>query len=150
MRPTLRAVALALGVVALDQATKALVRGSIARGDENAVFPGVQLVNTRNHGVAFGLFDKGGTVVAVVTAVALVALLVFFAFNRRRPYAWVPTGLLIGGAIGNLIDRTQGEGVTDFVKLPLWPAFNVADIAITFGVLSLVYVLEKPREKPRD
>ncbi|MEA2296824.1 MAG: signal peptidase, partial [Solirubrobacteraceae bacterium] len=57
----------------------------------------------------------------------------------------VPTGMLIGGAVGNLIDRARGDGVTDFVKVPLWPAFNVADVAITFGVLALVYVLEKPR-----
>jgi signal peptidase II len=145
LTPTLRAVALAAAIVALDQLTKALVRGSIARGDERAVFPGVQLVNTRNRGVAFGLFENGGALVAVVTAVALLALVIFFALNRARPYAWVPTGMLIGGAVGNLIDRARGDGVTDFVKLPLWPAFNVADIAITFGVLALVYVLEKPR-----
>jgi signal peptidase II len=145
MRPTSRAAALAAGIVALDQLTKAIVRGSIARGERNAVFPGVELVNTRNRGVAFGLFENGGAVVAVVTALALLALVVFFALNRNRAYAWVPTGLLIGGAIGNLIDRARGDGVTDFVKLPLWPAFNVADVAITFGVLSLVYVLEKPR-----
>jgi signal peptidase II len=145
MRPTVRAAALAAAIVALDQLTKAVVRGSIHRGEENAVFPGVQLVNTRNRGVAFGLFENGGALVAVVTAAALLALVVFFALNRRRPYAWVPTGLLIGGAVGNLIDRARGDGVTDFVKLPLWPAFNVADVAITFGVLALVYVLEKPR-----
>jgi signal peptidase II len=145
VRPTARAAALVVAVVALDQLTKAIVRATIDRGDENAVFPGIQLVNTRNTGVAFGLFDKGGALVAVVTAVALAALLIFFAVNRSRPYAWVPTGLLIGGAIGNLIDRARGDGVTDFVKVPLWPAFNVADIAITVGVLSLVYVLEKPR-----
>jgi signal peptidase II len=145
MRPTAKAAALAVGIVALDQLTKALVRSGIDRGDRNSVFPGVELVNTRNRGVAFGLFENGGALVAIVTAAALLALVVFFALNRARPYAWVPTGLLIGGAVGNLIDRTGGDGVTDFVKLPLWPAFNVADVAITFGVLALVYVLEKPR-----
>jgi signal peptidase II len=145
MKPALRAVALAVAIVALDQLTKALVRSGIARGDENPVFPGVSLVNTRNRGVAFGLFENGGALVGIVTALALLALLVFFAVNRRRPYAWVPTGMLIGGAVGNLIDRARGDGVTDFVKVPLWPAFNVADVAITFGVLALVYVLEKPR-----
>ena len=147
MKPAFRAAALAIGIVALDQLTKALVRGGIARGDENPVFPGISLVNTRNRGVAFGLFENGGAVVGIVTAIALVALLTFFAFNRSRPYAWVPTGMLIGGAVGNLIDRARGDGVTDFVKVPLWPAFNVADIAITFGVLALVWVLEGPRER---
>ncbi|MEA2273256.1 MAG: signal peptidase, partial [Solirubrobacteraceae bacterium] len=53
-----------------------------------------------------------------------------------------PTGLLIGGALGNLLDRLGDGEVTDFIKLPLWPAFNLADVAITLGVLALVYVIE--------
>ena len=146
--PTLRAAMMAVAVVALDQATKALVRGSIARGDEDPIFPGVSLVNTRNRGVAFGLLENGGTIVAVVSAVALIALLVFFATHRSRPLAWLPTGLLLGGAFGNMIDRIREGSVTDFVKLPLWPAFNVADVAITFGVLALLYVLEGRDDEP--
>jgi signal peptidase II len=59
----------------------------------------------------------------------------------------LPTGLLVGGALGNLIDRLVHGAVTDFVKLPLWPAFNVADMAITFGVLALLWVLEGPRRR---
>ena len=146
--PTLRAAMMAVAVVALDQATKALVRGSIARGDEDPIFPGVSLVNTRNRGVAFGLLENGGTIVAVVSAVALIALLVFFVTHRGRPLAWLPTGLLLGGAFGNMIDRIREGSVTDFVKLPLWPAFNVADVAITFGVLALLYVLEGRDDEP--
>jgi signal peptidase II len=145
-RPELRAAALAVGVVAADQATKALVRGSLERGDEDAIFPAVTLVNTRNRGVAFGLFDDGGLVVALVTGAALAALLAFFFVNRGRALAWLPTGLLLGGAVGNMIDRVREDAVTDFIKLPAWPAFNLADVAITFGVLSLVYVLEGRRE----
>ena len=75
---------------------------------------------------------------------ALTALLVFFFTHRDRPLVWLPTGLLIGGAAGNLIDRVRDSAVTDFIDFPAWPAFNVADIAITFGVLSLLYVLEGP------
>ena len=56
---------------------------------------------------------------------------------------WLPTGLLLGGAAGNLIDRIRLGAVTDFIKFPHWPAFNVADICVTFGVISLIYVLEK-------
>ena len=59
---------------------------------------------------------------------------------------WLPTGLLVGGAIGNIIDRLRDGAVTDFLKLPHWPAFNVADMAITFGVLALFYVLEGRRD----
>jgi signal peptidase II len=108
------------------------------------VVPGVHLVHVRNSGVAFGLFAGGGALLVAVAALALVALLAFFVTHARRPLAWLPTGLLIGGAAGNLIDRLLDGAVTDFVKLPHWPAFNVADMAITLGVLVLVYVLEGP------
>ena len=143
-RPVLRAAALAVAVLAADQATKALVRGSIGRTERVDVLPGIDLVNTRNSGVAFGFFSGGGTIVAVVAAVALLGLLAFFATHLRRPLVWLPTGLLVGGAAGNLIDRAREGAVTDFVDLPLWPAFNLADTAITIGVLALLYVLEGP------
>ena len=72
-------------------------------------------------------------------------LLTYLARRPERSWLWLPTGLLVGGAIGNLIDRVVHGAVTDFIKLPLWPAFNVADMAITFGVLALLWVLEGPR-----
>ena len=148
MSPTARAGALGLAIVAVYQATKALARGAVPRGGSDPILPGVELVNTRNTGVAFGLLDGAGALVTVVTVAALAALLAFFVLNRHRPLAWLPTGLLLGGAVGNLIDRlARDDGVTDFVKLPVWPAFNVADMAITFGVLALLYVLEGPRER---
>ena len=73
----------------------------------------------------------------------LAALVVYFVRHPARRGLWVPTGLLLGGAIGNLIDRLMNGSVTDFIKLPHWPAFNVADIAITLGVIALVFVLER-------
>ena len=139
-----RALVVAGGVVVADQVTKALVRSSIARDEAVDLFAGFHLVNTRNTGVAFGFFSGGGAVVALVAAAALAALLVFFATHLARPLVWLPTGLLVGGAAGNLIDRAREGAVTDFVDFPLWPAFNVADIAITLGVLTLLYVLEGP------
>ncbi len=139
-----RAGAVAAVVIAVDQVTKALVRSSIGRGERVDVIPGVDLINTRNTGVAFGLFSGGGALVAIVAVVALLALLAFFFTHIGRRLVWLPTGLLLGGAAGNLIDRVVEGSVTDFVDLPLWPAFNVADAAITVGVLSLLYVLEGP------
>jgi signal peptidase II len=62
---------------------------------------------------------------------------------------WLPTGLLLGGSFGNIIDRIRDGAVTDFVKLPSWPAFNVADIAITVGVLALLWVIEQGEENGR-
>jgi signal peptidase II len=139
-----RAVALAVAVVAVDQATKALVRSGVDIGHHDGVFPGVEIVHVRNRGVAFGLFAQGGVLLVAVGIACVSALLAFFATHSRRPLVWLPTGLLLGGAAGNLIDRLRDGYVTDFVKLPLWPAFNIADMAITFGVLSLLYVLEGP------
>lgn len=145
-RPGLRAGATAALVIGLDQATKALVRANVDRGESDPILPAVELVNTRNRGVAFGLLEGAEVLVAVVTAVALLALVAFFVRHRDRRLAWLPTGLLLGGALGNVIDRARGDGVTDFIKLPVWPAFNLADMAITFGVVALIYVLEGRRE----
>jgi signal peptidase II len=144
MSPTARAALVAGLTVAADQGTKALVRTSIDRGDEVRLFLGIRLVDVRNSGIAFGAFAGGGVLLVIFALAALVALLVFFARHRDRPLVWLPTGLLIGGAAGNLIDRVREHGVTDFIDFPAWPAFNVADMAITFGVLSLLYVLEGP------
>ena len=151
MKPVARAVGVATVVVAVDQATKALVRAGMERGEEDPIFPALKLVNVRNTGVAFGfLSDGGGALIAGITAVALAALMVFFFLHRNRPWAWLPVGLLLGGAIGNLIDRVAEGAVTDFLKIPRWPAFNVADIAITFGVLALLYVLEGPPRRAEE
>ena len=145
-----RVALVAAGVVALDQATKALVRATVDQGDREAVFPGVEIVHTRNTGVAFGALAGGGVVVTVVIVIALAALLGYFATHVRRPLVWLPTGMLLGGAIGNVIDRARSGAVTDFVQLPLgFPPFNVADMSITFGVVVLLYVLEQHDEAAR-
>jgi signal peptidase II len=145
-----RVALVAAGVVALDQATKALVRATVDQGDREAVFPGVEIVHTRNTGVAFGALAGGGAVVTVVIVIALAALLAYFATHVRRPLVWLPTGMLLGGAIGNVIDRARSGAVTDFVQLPLgFPPFNVADMSITFGVVVLLYVLEQNDEAAR-
>jgi signal peptidase II len=145
----LRTALVAVGVLALDQATKAIVRGSIDRGERIDLLPGIDLVNTRNRGVAFGLFSEGGALLAIVAALTLAGLLVFFLTHMDRRLVWLPTGMLIAGALGNLIDRAAEGAVTDFIDLPAWPAFNVADMAITFGVLLLLYVLEGPPSRDR-
>jgi signal peptidase II len=144
-RPTLLAALVAVAVVVADQATKALVRGSVGPRDEVRVLPGVHLVNARNPGIAFSRLANGGPLVVAIALVALGALLAFFFTHLHRRLVWLPTGLLLGGAAGNLIDRLREGAVTDFIKLPHWPAFNLADTCITIGVLVLVYVLERVR-----
>jgi signal peptidase II len=137
-------------VVALDQATKAIVTHAIAPGERDSVFFGLDLVNVRNPGVAFGFFSGGGAPVVALTAAALGLLVVYFALHSRRPLVWLPTGLLLGGALGNLIDRARFDAVRDWIDPPLWPAFNLADASITIGVLVLLYVLDAGREAPGE
>ena len=144
-----RAVLVAAVVIALDQLTKHTVATGIAPGEEKKFLPLVHLVHVRNTGVAFSIFSGGGTLVLVFTLLALALLVGYFARHPERPWLWVPTGMLVGGAIGNLIDRIANGAVTDFIKLPHWPAFNVADMSITFGVLALLWVLEGPRKHGR-
>jgi signal peptidase II len=145
-----RAALVLVAVVAVDQATKALARGAVARGEQDPILPGLKLVNVRNEGVAFGIDAGGTTLVLVLVAFALVALVAYFARHSAKPLMWLPVGLLVGGALGNLVDRVREGAVTDFLKIPLWPAFNLADVAIVAGVLALLLALEGPRARDPD
>lgn len=144
-----RAGAVLVAVLAADQIVKALVTDALLRGEQRDLLGPVKLVNTRNTGVAFGQLQDGGIIVSLVIALALGALLVFFARNAGRPLVWLPTGMLLGGALGNIVDRVREGAVIDFVKLPHWPAFNVADASITLGVVILLVVVERG-ERARD
>ena len=72
--------------------------------------------------------------------------------HRRVPWLWLGVGLLAGGAIGNLVDRIRDGAVTDFIDPPLWPAFNLADVAITAGVvvIALTALRDRRRSRPRE
>jgi signal peptidase II len=135
------ALALAGIVVALDQASKAAIVATIDPGDRTSLFLGVHLVNVTNSGIAFGFLGGGGDVVLGITIIALFVMLAWFAASPSRPGLWLAVGLLAGGALGNLADRVRADAVTDFIDPPLWPAFNVADIAITLGAVTLVFVV---------
>ena len=137
-----RAIATAGAIVALDQATKQAVISSIPRGHGENVFFGLDLTNTRNTGVAFGALQGGGLVVTLLIAVSLGVLVGYFALRASTPWLWLPVGMLIGGALGNLADRAREGAVIDFIDPVVWPAFNLADASIVLGVLALLYVLE--------
>jgi signal peptidase II len=134
------ALALVGLVVALDQASKAAIHATIEPGDKTPLFLGVDLVNVSNSGIAFGFLGGGGDVVLGITIGALVVMLAWFAASPSRPGLWLAVGLLAGGALGNLADRVRADAVTDFIDPPLWPAFNLADVAITLGAITLVFL----------
>jgi signal peptidase II len=137
-------------VVAVDQATKQLVVTRIERGEHVGLFPGLDLTYARNTGVAFGVFEGGGAVLAILIGLALALLLGYFAVHREQPWLWLPVGLVLGGALGNLADRARDGGVIDFIDPVAWPAFNVADSCIVIGVLALLYVVEGRERRKRS
>ena len=139
------AIAVAGVVVAVDQATKQLAVTSLARGERENVFLGIDLTYTRNKGVAFGALGGGGALVTALTVGALVLLAAYFALHAERPLLWLPVGLVGGGALANLADRAREGSVIDFIDPIVWPAFNVADAAIVIGILGLLYVIEGKR-----
>jgi signal peptidase II len=137
-------------VLAVDQLTKHAVEHSIVPGEERKFLPGIQLVYTRNRGVAFGFLPGNHVAVTILVSLALLALLTYFALHAARPLMWLPTGMIIGGALGNILDRLRHGSVTDFIKLPLgWPPFNLADASITLGILILFLLVDR-RRHPED
>jgi signal peptidase II len=131
-------------VVVIDQGTKAIATAAVDRGDRVELLPFLHIENVRNKGVAFGLGGDISAVLIGVTVVALVGLLVFLAARGRGGVmVWLPAALLLGGALGNLADRVRDGAVTDFIDLPLWPTFNLADVAIVVGVFLLLLDVER-------
>lgn len=142
----IRAGLVALGVIVADQLSKRAVEHSIVHGEARKLLPGIQLVNTRNRGVAFGFLPGSHLGVTILIALALLALLAYFARHVHQPLIWLPTGMLIGGALGNIVDRLNSGAVTDFIKLPLgWPPFNLADSSITVGIVTLFLLIDHLR-----
>jgi len=135
-------------VVALDQATKQLAATNIFPGEQVDVIPGLQLTHTRNTGVAFGALKGGGLIVAVLIGLSLALLIAYFVANRERAWLWLPVGMVLGGALGNLADRARDGAVIDFIDPIAWPAFNVADSCIVVGVILLIWTVEGRPQRP--
>ena len=136
-------------VVAIDQGVKAIVESSLELGERNDLALGIDLTRVTNSGVAFGLFSDGSDAAVIAfTAASLLLIVGWFAFDTTRPGLWLGVGLLTGGALGNLADRVFDGAVTDYLDPPIWPAFNVADIAITLGVVVIAFAALAP-ERPQ-
>ena len=139
-------LALAAAIVGLDQFTKWLIRELLDRGDSTLNLGIVKVVHIVNTGAAFGLFQGSGGLLAVTSVVGMAAILVYL-FNPgfAHPLMRLGLALMLGGAIGNLIDRVANGEVVDFIKVPHFWAFNVADSAITIGVLVLLWTMLQER-----
>jgi len=131
--PATRLLLFAMLWVALDQATKALVVSRLAMG-EAASLPGIAIRRVLNASGASNASARALTVLWTVEAALLVALVQYGPFCQSAT-AQAALGTALGGAGGNLIDRIARGGVVDFIDLRFWPVFNLADVAITLGVL---------------
>lgn len=137
----------ALLALAADQMSKALVVSRLAYGERIELLPFLALERTSNRGVAFGLASDVSPAVLVVLAVAISVVILTVGSRLTWRFAPVATGLILGGALGNLYDRVAQGYVIDFIELPNWPTFNLADVAITVGVGLLLVGLVKNRER---
>ena len=131
---------LAVLVLALDLATKRMVQSAFAIGEKKDILPFFGLQYHVNDGAAFGLLSGRQTFILAGVALALIAILVFIFLDRRLMTA-IGGGLLAGGSLGNLVERLAYGRVTDFLQLPHWPTFNVADMFIVAGILVMASTL---------
>ncbi len=133
-------------VITADQLTKVWVR-SYEEAEVIHQLGFLQLIHVQNTGASFGIFKGHSFTLMIVDIVGVVVLLAMaFYLYRRLPYLVtllniIAFSLIMGGTVGNLIDRIRLEHVTDFIDVGFWPVFNVADSAITVGVVILVFSL---------
>ncbi len=136
----------AVGAAAIvaDQVTKHLIAGSMQLSETRQVLPFLDITHVRNSGIAFGIFPGRLEIITLLTAVAVVWMLVHFArAGARHTLFPVALGLLVGGSISNLADRVRLGYVTDFIHLTHWPTFNLADTFIVTGVALLLFGLAR-------
>ncbi|MXX46683.1 MAG: signal peptidase II [Chloroflexi bacterium] len=137
-----RFILLAVLVIVFDQITKVILRETLELGDREWLAEFFAFSHIANDGGAFGVFGGQNTVLAVSAVVAIGVVAIYYFFPPMNHWL-VRSGLalILGGAIGNLLDRIYQGHVTDFIDFIHFPAFNVADAAINVGVAAIVIAL---------
>lgn len=140
-------------IVALDLATKAWARSELRFGEPVEVLPFFDLTLGFNRGVAFGLLNAAGGLVVLLVTAAISLMFGLWFWREPRPLTRLGLALVLGGALGNFFDRLSRGEVTDFLDVHVlahhWPAFNLADTAITFGAVVLVVDMLRARKEAR-
>lgn len=157
-RQILLFVLVALLVAAIDQVSKTWIRTNLELGQSLPVTGWLKLTYVHNSGSAFGLFPEHSQVLLVIALIGIAFFIIIMLFARR----WLPVldnlparialGLMLGGNIGNVIDRIRIGYVTDFINFGFWPAFNAADSALVCGSIIIAFILLVSifNEKDRD
>ncbi len=139
--------AVAVVVFVLDRITKTIVAAQVAYGTEVPVIGHlVGITNVRNSGAAFGFAPAAASIFLIASVVVAIGLVVYVVRNPGTPWNDAVLGLILGGTVGNGYDRIVYGTVTDFINFHFWPVFNVADSAISIGVVLLIasYLLRRP------
>ena len=148
----LSVLAIVFFLILADQAIKFLVVSLMELGESIPVFAGIfHITYIENPGAAFGLFANQRLVfiVAGILVIAAACLMYRRLMSEKAIIRW-GVALLLGGAVGNLIDRLRIGGVIDFLDFRIWPVFNIADIGICVGVALLMYALISDTEKEKQ
>ncbi|MDD5126903.1 MAG: signal peptidase II [Dehalococcoidales bacterium] len=134
-------------IVIADQLSKSWIRTNILPGHVLVDQGFFRIVHIRNTGAAFGIFPGQSEVLAAVAIAGVVVLIACAFFSRRylpvldSTPGMIALGLVLGGTLGNLVDRLRQGSVTDFIDFKFWPIFNVADSAVTVGIIIIAYSL---------
>lgn len=149
--------AVSLVVLALDQLSKAWAVRLLGSQEGVTIIPVVgdwlRLVFVKNTGVAFGLFQSMPQLFTITSLLITAGALYFYRYHLPTESRWIQTsiGLIVGGALGNVLDRVRLGYVVDFVSVGWWPVFNLADSAICIGVTLLaIFLLLTDAEQPRE
>jgi len=146
----------ALFIIVADQVSKAWIRASIPEGYSLLKLGFFRITHVHNTGAAFGLFPDQSLLLTIFAIIAGIVVL-FFVFYGHRYLPWFGStpvvltfGLVLGGTVGNLLDRFRFGYVTDFIDFSYWPAFNVADSAVTVGVILFALLLLRYAQTERQ
>lgn len=130
----------ALIVVALDQVSKFFIRANMTLGQSIPEEGFFRITYGTNTGGVFGLFANQAFLITLTAIVGVAAILIYSRYPQaNRVLVRVALGLLLGGAVGNLIDRIRFGEVVDFIDVGAWPVFNLADSAVVVGVILIIY-----------
>ncbi len=144
--PTTIFIFVAVLVVLLDQVTKHIIRTYVELGTIVPIIGNlVTITVTHNTGASFSILTNYSFLLGVIAVFAIIAIILFY---KKIPDDWrFAFALILGGAIGNLIDRIMFGAVTDFVDISIWPVFNLADAAITLAAILLIIAMWKEEKK---
>jgi len=129
---------LVAAIIVLDQASKYLIQQYLSLNQEMVLIPKLlSLTHLTNTGASFGIL-RGMNSFLIVLGLGVVVFLFYQIYRKEQSEPLLPFALIIGGALSNVLDRIIHGFVIDFIQIPFWPSFNVADSAITIGVITLI------------